>query len=124
MVRAIQKDYQLEEQLPSRPKKEQATQQAKPNALPTPGHSLLSDFNITGPNIFSDVSWKNTKVPGQQGQQATGLGVLTQFSVAGNYFDIMIPPALLNSSIGRSKGAAPCGENCKSSSDKQPQISH
>jgi hypothetical protein len=40
--------------------------------------TLKSDLLITGTKVFSDASWQTKKIPGQQGQPATGVGVYIQ----------------------------------------------
>jgi hypothetical protein len=48
------------------------------DAIPTQGSTIESDLLVTGPKIFSDASWKQTKIPASTTSTSTGIGVFCQ----------------------------------------------
>ena len=47
--------------------------------MPTQGATISSDLLIAGPKIYSDASWKNTKIPGRSHLQDKRLGKKNHF---------------------------------------------
>lgn len=48
------------------------------DAIPMQGSTVKSDLLVTGPKIFSDASWKQTKIPASTISTSTGIGVFCQ----------------------------------------------
>lgn len=58
--------------------------------MPIQGSTISSDLQIAGPKIFSDASWKCSKIPGRPIVPATGIGVYLQVPDDGIGVSIMI----------------------------------
>jgi hypothetical protein len=50
---------------------------------------------IAGAKVFTDASWKITKVPSTIGHDSTEIGVFLQFSSVGNEFNLMLQVSAL-----------------------------
>jgi ribonuclease HI len=80
----------LQVQANSRQGNANMTAASSASLLPPQGSTIKSDLQIEGAKIFSDASWKNRKIPGRAGSQATGIGLFLQCQISQTSCKVMI----------------------------------